>query len=171
LPPNIEGGTPAPQGWIAVRYAPPGRPWWGEPYAHVARAQGDLSSLDRGDRRIGAPRSRSSIQAFFRNGARARGWIGEGPDGTFDTADDVLLATGETLARIQDRVLGPGVGGSVLFERVPGYVVVGIRGGARLGQHEILIDLENLTDRNYRGVSWGVDAPGRGVSIRYVARF
>ena len=171
LPPNIEGGTPAPQAWVAVRYARAGRRWWTEPYTHFAWAQGDLSSLDLADRRIGASRSRSSIQAFFRNGARARGWNGAGADGSFNTADDVLLATGETLAQIQDRVLGPGVNSSFLFTTIPGYVTVGIRGGARVGEHEILIDLENLTDANYRGVSGGVDGPGRGLSIRYVARF
>jgi hypothetical protein len=32
-------------------------------------------------------------------------------------------------------------------------------------------ELENLTDRNYRGISWGLDAPGRGVFARYAVRF
>jgi hemoglobin/transferrin/lactoferrin receptor protein len=63
------------------------------------------------------------------------------------------------------------VNASSLFTEVPGYVTAGIRSGARLGRHELLIDLENLTDENYRGISWGVDAPGFGVSVRYVARF
>ena len=171
LPPNIEGGTPAPQGWISVRYAPEGRRWWVEPYLHFAWDQPHLSSLDLGDRRTGAGRSRSSIQAFFRNGARARGWISAGPDGAFNTADDILTVTGETLAQIQDRVLGAGVNSSSLFTEIPGYATAGIRGSARLGRHELLVDLENLTDANYRGISWGVDAPGRGMSVRYVARF
>jgi hemoglobin/transferrin/lactoferrin receptor protein len=171
LPPNIEGGTPAPQGWVSFRYTRPGRRWWTEPYLQLAWAQPHLSSLDLGDRRTGAARSRSSIRAFFENGARARGWTGAGPDGAFNTPDDVLLATGETLAQIQDRVLGVGVNASSLFTEVPGYVTAGIRSGARLGRHELLIDLENLTDENYRGISWGVDAPGFGVSVRYVARF
>ena len=30
---------------------------------------------------------------------------------------------------------------------------------------------ENLTDENYRGIAWGLDAPGRGFSIGYTARF
>lgn len=170
-PPNIEGGTPAPEGWVGVRYTSPGQRWWAEPYTHVAARQGDLSSLDLGDRRIGASRSRSSMQAFFGNGARARGWIGPGSDGIVNTADDVLIATGETLAEIQNRVLGPGVNASSLFTNVPGYLVGGVRGGVRVGQHEVVIDLENLTDENYRGISWGVDAPGRGISVRYVTRF
>jgi hemoglobin/transferrin/lactoferrin receptor protein len=130
-----------------------------------------LSSLDLGDRRTGAGRTRSSIQAFFRNGARARDWISAGPDGTFNTADDTLIATGETLAQIQDRVLGVGVSSSSLFPEIPGYATLGVRAAARLGRHELLLDLENLGDRNYRGVSWGIDAPGRGMSLRYVARF
>jgi hemoglobin/transferrin/lactoferrin receptor protein len=171
LPPNIEGGTPAPQAWFSLRYAPEGRRWWVEPYGNIAAEQSRLSSLDLGDRRIGSGRSRASIQAFFRNGARYRGWTSPGADGVFDTADDTLIATGETLAQIQNRVLGPGVNSSSLFTAIPGYAVFGVRGGVRLGRHELLIDFENLGDENYRGVSWGVDAPGRGLSVRYVARF
>jgi hemoglobin/transferrin/lactoferrin receptor protein len=171
VPPNIEGGTPAPQAWLSLRYAPEGRRWWVEPYGNIAAEQSHLSSLDLGDRRIGAGRSRSSIQAFFRNGARYRGWTTPGADGAFDTADDTLIATGETLAQIQNRVLGAGVNSSSLFDAIPGYAVFGVRGGVRLGRHELLMDLENLSDENYRGISWGVDAPGRGLSVRYVARF
>ena len=171
LPPNIEGGTPAPQAWWSLRYAPEGRRWWLEPYGNIAAKQSHLSSLDLGDRRTGAGRSRASIQAFFRNGARYRGWTSAGPDGVFDTADDTLVATGETLVEIQDRVLGPGVNSSSLFTEIPGYAVFGVRGGLRVGKHELLVDVENLGDENYRGISWGVDAPGRGISIRYVARF
>jgi hemoglobin/transferrin/lactoferrin receptor protein len=171
LPPNIEGGTPAPQAWLSLRYAPGGRRWWVEPYGNIAGKQSRLSSLDLGDRRIGSSRSRSSIQAFFRNGARYRGWTSAGLDGVFDTSDDTLIATGETLAEIQNRVLGRDGNSSSLFTEISGYAVFGVRGGVRLGKHEVLIDLENLGDENYRGISWGVDAPGRGLSVRYVARF
>ena len=87
------------------------------------------------------------------------------------TADDVLMATGETIAQIQDRVLGVGVNSGVLFSAVPRYVTLGVRGGLRFGPHQILIDAENLSDQNYRGISWGIDAPGRGIAVRYVARF
>lgn len=171
LPPNIEGGTPAPQLWASMRYSRPGRRWWVEPYARFGWEQPHLSTLDLGDRRTGAGRSRSSIQAFFRNGARVRGWISAGPDNTFSTADDLLIATGETLQQVQDRVLGVGVNSSSLFTAVPGFGTFGVRTGARFGAHELIVDFENLNDENYRGISWGVDAPGRGVSVKFVARF
>jgi outer membrane receptor protein involved in Fe transport len=168
-PPNIEGGTPAPGGLLWLRWTTPR--WWIEPYLLAAAEQPDLSSLDLGDRRIGASRSRASIERFFRNGARARGWIAPGPDGVFGTADDRLIATGETLAQIQDRVLGPGVSSAPLFTAIPGYAVFGVRVGLRLGAHTLVVDAENLGDENYRGISWGMDGPGRGVSVRYVYRF
>jgi hemoglobin/transferrin/lactoferrin receptor protein len=68
-------------------------------------------------------------------------------------------------------VLGPGVNSSVLFSAVPSYVTFGVRAGLKLGVHELVIDAENLNDENYRGISWGIDAPGRGISVKYVARF
>ena len=85
-------------------------------------------------------------------------------------ADDVLDLTGETLAQIQDRVLGT-ANSSSLFTQVAGYVVLGVRGGFSRGPHQILVDFENLTDTNYRGISWGMDAPGFGVNVRYGLRF
>ena len=171
LPPNIEGGTPAPQLWTSARYSPSGSRWWVEPYAHFGWKQTHLSSLDLGDRRTGAGRSRASIQSFFRNGARARGWVNAGADGIANNADDILITTGETLLQVQDRVLGVGVNSSALFPELPGFGVFGIRSGARFGRNELLIELENLTDENYRGISWGVDAPGLGISVRYITRF
>jgi hemoglobin/transferrin/lactoferrin receptor protein len=137
----------------------------------VAWAQTHLSSLDAGDRRTGADRTRASIRGFFLNGATARGWVTAGPDNTVGTADDRLSATGETLAEVQDRVLGPGINASSLFQKVPGYATVGVRATFRAGRHQVTIDGENLTDRNYRGISWGIDAPGRGVAVKYRARF
>jgi hemoglobin/transferrin/lactoferrin receptor protein len=169
-PPNIEGGTPAPEGYLTVRFVAPSTRWWVEPYVHAAARQTRLSSLDLEDRRTGATRSRSSISSFFLNGATARGWVSPGSDNLPGTADDVLAVTGETLAEIQDRVLGAGVTSAPLFTAVPGYVTAGIRGGLRAGRHEVFIDAQNLGDTNYRGISWGVDAPGRGVSMKYVLR-
>jgi hemoglobin/transferrin/lactoferrin receptor protein len=49
---------------------------------------------------------------------------------------------------------------------------LGIRGGVKFGErHDVQWDFENMGDRNYRGISWGIDAPGRGFSFRYTARF
>jgi outer membrane receptor protein involved in Fe transport len=171
LPPNIEGGTPAPDGWLKVRWQSSGGRIWVEGYLHAAGAQDRLSSLDLEDRRTGAPRSRSSIASFFTNGARARGLVSSGPDGVAGNADDVLLATGETLPQVQDRVLGPGVNSSSLYTEVAGYAVFGVRGSWRAGPHEVFLDVQNLGDRNYRGISWGMDAPGRGAYFRYALRF
>ncbi|HKQ53137.1 MAG TPA: TonB-dependent receptor, partial [Pyrinomonadaceae bacterium] len=172
LPPNIEGGTPSPDFWLKVRYAPAGKSWWVEPYVHAADRQERLSTLDLEDRRTGATRSRTSIANFFLNGATARGLVSPGPDGVFGNADDRLIATGETLAQIQLRVLGPAGLPLPLYDAVPGYVTFNVRGGIRFGErHEFLVDFENIGDRNYRGISWGLDAPGRGVYLKYNARF
>ena len=170
LPPNIEGGTPAPNAWLSVRYAQPGSRWWVQPYLRITADQPNLSSLDLGDRRTGADRSRTSIRNFFINGATARGYVTAGPDSVLGTADDVLTATGENVTQIQNRVLGT-ANNAPLFSQVEGYVLVGVRGGYRLGRHEILVNLENLTDENYRDISWGMDAPGRGLSVRYRLSF
>ncbi len=172
LPPNIEGGTPAPDGWLKLRYSPAGRRWWVEPYMHAAARQDRLSSLDLEDRRTGAGRSRGAIANFFNNGARFRGLISPGPDGVPGNADDRLIATGETLAQVQNRVLGIGVTSAPLYTAIPGYVTFNVRGGVRFGErHEVMLDFANIGDRNYRGISWGLDAPGRGIYLRYNTRF
>jgi hemoglobin/transferrin/lactoferrin receptor protein len=169
--PNIEGGTPAPDGWLRIRYAA-GNRFWIEPYVHAATKQTRLSSLDLEDRRTGALRSRTSIANFFFNGATARGLVGAGPDGRFGTSDDILLTTRETLAQVQDRVLGAGIAQASLFTSVPGYVTLNVRAGIRLKEnHHLRLDFENLTDRNYRGISWGLDAAGRSVYVRYQVQF
>jgi hemoglobin/transferrin/lactoferrin receptor protein len=171
LPPNIEGGTPAAGGSVWVRWMPTGGRWWVQPYTIFAGEQANLSSLDVGDRRTGAVRTRGQIQNFFRRGARVRGWVNSGPDGTFGTADDTLIQTGETLAQIQDRVLGVGAASAPLWTAVPSYRLIGIRFGMRLGQHALVIDAENLSDESYRGISWGMDGSGRGLTVRYTITF
>jgi outer membrane receptor protein involved in Fe transport len=171
LPPNIEGGTPAPQGNLRIRYEPAGGRFWIEPYLFGARRQDRLSTLDLEDRRTGATRSRGAIANFFGRGALVRGFIGAGADGRFGTADDVLTATGETLAQVQNRVLGSAAS-APLFRYIPGFMTFGVRGGFRVGErHHVIVDLENLNDRNYRGISWGMDAPGRSFGFRYSYRF
>jgi len=169
-PPNIEGGTPAPEGWVKLRWAPAGRGYWVEPYVRMVARNESLSTLDLEDRRSGATRSHSSIASFFNNGARARGLVGPGPDGRAGTADDVLLSSGETLPQVQARVLGS-ASAAPLFPELPGFALLGVRGGFRLAaRHDVFIDLENATDRSYRGVSWGVDGPGRSLYVRYRLR-
>lgn len=172
LPPNIEGGTPNPDAWIALRWTHGTRPLWIEPYAHLAAEQSRLSTLDLGDRRTGASRSRNSITAFFNNGAKARGYTSAGADGRFGTADDTLIATGETLSQIIARVLGPSGATNSLYTTVHGYKVFGVRAGVTIAKrHQITVDLENLTDENYRGPSWGMDAAGRNLFVRYALTF
>jgi hemoglobin/transferrin/lactoferrin receptor protein len=166
-PPNIEGGTPALECWLRLRWAPAGSRYWVEPYLRLVGRNDRLSSLDLEDRRSGAPRSRSSIASFFNNGARARGLIGVGADGIAGTADDILLATGETLAEVQNRVLGT-ANSAPLYPEIPGYVTVNLSGGLRLGaRHDLYVEFVNIGDVNYRGVSWGLDAPGRSLYLSY----
>jgi hemoglobin/transferrin/lactoferrin receptor protein len=98
--------------------------------------------------------------------------VSAGPDGIRGTADDRLIATGETLAEIQNRVLGPGVNAAPLYASIAGYATFNIRGGLSFSErHEILIDFRNISDRNYRGISWGLDAPGRSLFLKYNLRF
>lgn len=171
-PPNIEGGTPPADGYFKLRYAPNKWRLWLEPYLHVAGRQSRLSTLDLEDRRTGATRTRDSIAGFFFHGATVRGLIEPGPDATFGTADDLLGPTGETVAEVQDRVLGVGGDSAPLFTTVPGYLTVNLRGGFSLRErHDFLFEFENLADRNYRGISWGLDAAGRSFSFRYLTRF
>lgn len=179
-PPNIEGGTPAPRGFVRLRFDAPSRRYYVEAYSTLVSQQSRLSSLDLSDRRTGAPRSRNQIAAFFRNGARARGLTGTGANGQFDSPttgvqDDVLLATGETLAQVQTRVLGALTPNSVsvpLFTRLPGYGLFNVRGGLRLSDaFHLDIEFENITDQTHRGVSWGIDGAGRSVTVRSRYRF
>ncbi len=171
LPPTIEGGTPAPQGNLRLRYDGPNNRFWIEPYLYGAFKQDRLSTLDLEDRRIGATRSRANIQNFFRRGATARGLVAAGSDGRFGTADDTLIATGETLIQIQNRVLGD-ANSAPLYRYIPGFLTIGVRGGFRISErNNLLVDLENLNDKNYRGISWGMDAPGRSLMLRYKFSF
>jgi outer membrane receptor protein involved in Fe transport len=171
LAPNIEGGTPAPQGYAHLRYEPAGQGFWVEPFVFGARKQDRLSSLDLGDRRTGAARTRGAIANFFGRGALARGLIVPGSDGRLGTVDDLLAPTAETLAQVQNRVLGTAAG-APLYRYIPGFLIFSVRAGFRFAErHELIVDLENITDKNYRGISWGMDAPGRSVGFRHNYRF
>jgi outer membrane receptor protein involved in Fe transport len=183
-PPSVEGGVPPATGFLSLRYQPrSSNRYYIEAYSTLAARQSRLSSLDLADRRTGAARTRSQIANFFNRGARARGLIGNGADGLRGTADDILLATGETVSQIQNRVLpiGATINGVTvtgnssavpLFTAVPGYGLIGVRGTVRFGENsEVFIDFENIADKQYRGISWGVDGAGRGLTARYRYRF
>jgi outer membrane receptor protein involved in Fe transport len=183
LPPNVEGGVPPASGFASLRYQPNNTSrFYVEAYSTLAARQNRLSSLDLSDRRTGAPRSRAQIQNFFRRGACVRGVTTPGPAGC-GSAGGILTATGETLAQVQNRLLpiGATINGVTvvnndtsvpLFTAVAGYGLVGLRGAFRFDQHsEIFLDFENLADKQYRGISWGVDGAGRGVTLRYRYKF
>jgi hemoglobin/transferrin/lactoferrin receptor protein len=172
-PPNLGGGGIPPQmGFLRLRYQPAGKRYWVEAYSTLAGRQGRLSTLDLSDRRTGAARSRANIQNFFRRGACVRGLTTPGSSGQCGSAGGTLIATGETLAQVQNRVLGPGVDSAPLYTAIPGYGLVNVRGGFRFDEkQEVTVDFENLADKNYRAPGWGVDGPGRSVTVRYRYRF
>ncbi len=177
LPPNIEGGLPPATGFVSFRYQPRSR-FYIEGYSVLAGRQNRLSSLDLSDRRTGAGRSRTQIQNFFRRGACVRGVTTRGATGC-GSAGGILIPTGETQAQVQNRLLplGATINGVrvvnndtivPLFPALPGYGLVGIRGAVKFGENsEVFFDIENIFDKSYRGISWGIDGAGRGVTLRY----
>ncbi|MEW6732594.1 MAG: TonB-dependent receptor [Acidobacteriota bacterium] len=170
--PDITGGLPPAKGLLSLRYESPSKKYWLEAYSHLASYQDRYSALDLADTRIGASRSRGTIAFFFFSGARELGLIGNGADGRPSTPDDVLLATGETLTQVQDRVLGKGVISRPLTNRTPGYATFNLRGGFSLGERSnITIILENIFDKNYRQHGSGIDAPGINLTVRYSWHF
>ncbi len=169
-PPNIEGGTPPTNVFLRVRYEPTSKTWF-EVYSTLADRQNRLSTLDLGDRRGGAIRSRAQIQNYFRRGACVNGLVSN-PDRVCGTGDEaILLATGETLAQVQNRLLGT-AGSAPLFTYLPGYGIVGFRGGYRINdKNDISFDFENIGDKGYRNVSWGIEGGGRSINLRYRYKF
>jgi hemoglobin/transferrin/lactoferrin receptor protein len=183
LPPNIEGGVPNAAAFLSLRYQPHSN-FHLEAYSTLTGRQRRLSSLDLSDRRTGAARSRAAIQNFFRRGACVHGVTTPGPTGCGSASSTaILIPTGETLIQVQNRLLpiGATINGVTvvdansnvpLFTAVPGYGLVGLRGAVRFGERsEVLFDFENIGDKQYRGISWGVDGAGRGVTLRYRYKF
>ena len=184
LPPNVEGGVPPATGFVSLRYQPRSTSrFYVEAYSALAARQNRLSSLDLADRRTGAARSRAQIQNFFRRGACVRGVTTPGTTGRCGSAGGTLISTGETLAQVQNRLLplGATVNGVTVvnddtavpvFPHLPGYGLVGVRGAVSLGgRSEVFFDFENIADKQYRGIGWGVDGAGRGVTLRYRYKF
>lgn len=181
LPPNIEGGIPPATAFVSLRYQPRSR-FYIEGYTTMAGRQNRLSSLDLTDRRTGAARSRANIQNFFRRGACVRG-LTTIPVGGCGNAGGTLIPTGETLAQVQNRLLP--IGATIngvrvvdnntlvpLFSYLPGYGLVGVRGSIKFAKRsELFVDFENIFDKSYRGISWGIDGAGRGVTLRYRYEF
>ncbi|HEX8651783.1 MAG TPA: TonB-dependent receptor [Pyrinomonadaceae bacterium] len=183
MPPNIEGGTPPPTAFLSLRYAPTSKRYWVEGYSTLAARQSRLSSLDLSDRRTGAARSRTSIQNFFRRGACVQGLTTPGSTGICGSPGGILIATGETLAQVQNRLLPIGAvingvlvvnnaTGVPLFTHLPGYGLFNVRGGFQFNEtNEFSWDFENITDQRYRNPSWGLDGPGRSLTLRYQYKF
>ena len=171
-PPNLGGaGLPPQLGFLSLRYQPSAKRYWIEAYSMMAGRQDRLSSLDLSDRRTGATRSRTNIQNFFRRGACVRGLTTPGANGQCGSAGGVLIATGETLAQVQDRVLGS-ASSAPMFTAIPGYALINLRGAFRFTEdQEISIDFENILDKSHRNPGWGIDGPGRSVTARYKLQF
>jgi len=94
-----------------------------------------------------------------------------GSDGRCGSGGGTLIATGETLTQVQNRVLGSATS-APLFSAIPGYGLVGLRGGFQLSErHEITLDFANIGDKSHRAPGWGVDGPGRSLTARYHVRF
>ncbi len=182
LPPNIEGGTPPPTGFLSLKYAPTGKRFWVEGYTTIADRQSRLSSLDLSDRRTAAPRSRTQIQNFFRRGACVNGLTTPGATGC-GSAGGILIATGETLAQVQNRILPIGAlinGVRVvnndtvvpLFTSLPSYAIFNLRGGYHIGENQqLFVAFENIFDNFYRNPSWGIDGAGRNFTVQYRYKF
>jgi outer membrane receptor protein involved in Fe transport len=135
--------------------------FWTEGVVTFAVEQTRLNSGDIGDARIGALRTRASIATFFQGTATDLGLVRDG----------VLMATGESVSMVQDRVLGASAS-APLYTQHPGFAVFGVRAGVRLTPSlDLSIFGENLTDLNYRLYGSGVDAPGINVQVRTRYRF
>lgn len=153
MPPPLGGGS--------VRWSTANDRRWVEGVVSVAAAQTRFNSGDVSDARIGALRTRTSIASFFNGTAADLGLVQGG----------VLLATGETLTQVQNRVLGSATS-APLFTSQPGFIVFGLRAGWRLSSAlDMTVIGENLTDRNYRPYGSGLDAAGRSVQVRLRYRF
>jgi outer membrane receptor protein involved in Fe transport len=170
LPPNIEGGTPPPTAFLSLKYEPTNR-YWFETYMTYANKQDRLSSLDLADRRTGATRTRAQIQNYFRRGACVLGLVNN-PNGICGSGDEtILLATGETLLQVQNRLLGS-ANSAPMFTYLPSYFLFNVRGGFKLNEkNNVTWAFENIFDRQYRNPSWGIDGAGRSVSFQYQYKF
>jgi hemoglobin/transferrin/lactoferrin receptor protein len=150
---------PPPLGGAKVRWAR--ERFWTEGVLTFGLEQQRFNSGDLSDARIGALRTRASIATFFNGTAVDLGLV----------RGDVLLSTDETLAEVQNRVLGTAAS-APLFTSEPGFAVIGLRAGFRVTPAlDITVLGENLGDVNYRLYGSGVDAPGVNFQVRTRYRF
>jgi hemoglobin/transferrin/lactoferrin receptor protein len=151
---------PPPIGGARLRWEPT-RALWAEATMAFARTQTRMNAGDLTDARIGGNRTRTSIASFFNGTAVDLGLVKSG----------ILLATGETLAQVQTRLLGTATAGT-LFASGAGWVTVGLRGGWTVSPKLTVVVLgENLADKNYRVYGSGVDALGRNLQVRLSLKF
>ncbi len=147
VPPGVGG--------VRLRWEPASRPFWIEGVATFMTRYSRMAPGDLSDARMGGRRTLTSIANYFNGTATDLGLVRNG----------ILVPTGETLAQVQQRVLG-GASSSELFPEIPGHLVATVRGAYRLTpQIELLVVGDNLGDVNYRNLGSGVDAPGRHVRV------
>ena len=180
VPPNIEGGTPPPTAFLSLRYTK--SRFWVEAYSTLAGKQDRFSSGDIADRRTGAARTRTQIQNYFRRGACVHGLTTPGPTGC-GSAGGILIATGETQAQVQNRLLpiGSVINGVLvvndntavpLFTSLPSYGLMNFRGGFTVNEKaNIFWAFENIFDQAYRNPSWGIDGTGRSFTAQFRYKF
>jgi len=161
-PPNLENGIPPLTGFAGVKWERAGTPAWIELYSNFAAPQRRFSDNDISQARIGGLRTKEEIAGFFNGGAVARGLVRNG----------ILLPTGETLAQVQLRLLGPGLLPNQLFTKNSGFALLNLRGGFRIGERSsVTVILENIFDKNYRTMGSGIDGPGTNAAVRYSFSF
>jgi hemoglobin/transferrin/lactoferrin receptor protein len=134
------------------------------------------------DKRLGEQNTLTLGSDIYRDKIAAPAFTTPGASGS-GSAGGTLISTGETLAQVQNRLLpiGATINGITvinndtsvpLYPELPGYGLVGLRGAFSFGERsEVFIDFENIADKQYRGISWGIDGAGRGVTVRYRYKF
>ena len=152
---------PPGMGGASLTWQPARGGWWVTGALIAATKQDRLSDADISDARIGASRTPASIASFFNGTAVDRGLVRNG----------TVVATGETLAQVQSRVLA-GSPLAAMFLGTPGFAAISVSGGVSLGAHlDLTLIGENLTDRNYRLHGSGLDEPGLNLVARLRAKF
>jgi outer membrane receptor protein involved in Fe transport len=152
--------------FLSLRWSPPRARAWVEGFTEIAGPQTRRNPGELDDPRIGALRDAAGIAGFFEFAARRLGLV-SGPAGAGQ-----LILTGETLAEVQQRVLGPGLEPAPLHRRTKGYATLNLRGSWVINdRNELFWAALNLTDTNYRRHGSGFDAPGVGLSLSYRVRF